>query len=306
MALLLHPKSERHEERSVQLRARTLIGRSPAVDLRLDDPNVSREHAVIAWGPGGWELRDLGSSNGTLVDGERIEPGVSHRLTQGCTIAFGTHGPRWVLQTDRPPSLVAMCGQDVVEGDGELLLLPHADDPQVMVHHEPPHGWVMERDGACTAVKDRATFALDGKVWQLLLPQSSTPTGQWEDDHTIDRLHLDFAVSADEEYVEVVVRMGAESHALPSRAHHYTLLTLARARLADAAEGGHANEHGWVYASDLQTMLRASSNQLYVSVHRARREFEDLGVAGAASLVQRRTTTRQLRLGVASLSVRPL
>lgn len=37
------------------------------------DPAVSERHAVIAWAPDGWTLADVGSSNGTLVNGERLE-----------------------------------------------------------------------------------------------------------------------------------------------------------------------------------------------------------------------------------------
>ncbi len=50
-----------------------LIGRDPGCQLRVDDPKVSRRHAEVAWTEGGWVLRDLGSSNGTYLDGERVE-----------------------------------------------------------------------------------------------------------------------------------------------------------------------------------------------------------------------------------------
>lgn len=46
------------------------------------DPAVSERHAVIAWAADGWTLNDVGSSNGTLVNGERLEAngGQPHRL----------------------------------------------------------------------------------------------------------------------------------------------------------------------------------------------------------------------------------
>lgn len=37
------------------------------------DPAVSERHGVIAWAADGWTLTDAGSSNGTLVNGERLE-----------------------------------------------------------------------------------------------------------------------------------------------------------------------------------------------------------------------------------------
>jgi pSer/pThr/pTyr-binding forkhead associated (FHA) protein len=37
------------------------------------DPAVSERHGVITWTVEGWTLTDVGSSNGTLVNGERLE-----------------------------------------------------------------------------------------------------------------------------------------------------------------------------------------------------------------------------------------
>jgi hypothetical protein len=52
---------------------RFLVGRDVSCDLTIDTPRVSRQHAVIISGPKGFELQDLGSSNGTWFAGERIE-----------------------------------------------------------------------------------------------------------------------------------------------------------------------------------------------------------------------------------------
>lgn len=48
------------------------IGRGPENDIRLSDPSVSRNHAVIERDPLGWAIRDLGSTNGTRHNGTRI------------------------------------------------------------------------------------------------------------------------------------------------------------------------------------------------------------------------------------------
>jgi ABC-type multidrug transport system ATPase subunit/ABC-type multidrug transport system permease subunit len=49
------------------------IGRDAANDVVLEDPNVSRFHAEVVSVPDGWELRDLGSRNGTRLNGSLIE-----------------------------------------------------------------------------------------------------------------------------------------------------------------------------------------------------------------------------------------
>ena len=52
---------------------RLTVGRDPSNDVALpDDPTVSRRHAVFEQLPGGWWIRDLGSTNGTFVNGSQV------------------------------------------------------------------------------------------------------------------------------------------------------------------------------------------------------------------------------------------
>ncbi|HXX67343.1 MAG TPA: GGDEF domain-containing protein [Polyangiaceae bacterium] len=51
---------------------RTLIGRSPAADLRLEDAAISRSHAHVIVKEDGYVLEDLGSTNGTFLRGVRV------------------------------------------------------------------------------------------------------------------------------------------------------------------------------------------------------------------------------------------
>jgi len=49
------------------------VGRAPGCDILLTDPHVSRYHAELRWDPQqGWQVRDLGSHNGTFVNGHRV------------------------------------------------------------------------------------------------------------------------------------------------------------------------------------------------------------------------------------------
>lgn len=50
----------------------TSIGRSPDNDIRVAKSAVSRKHAKVVFGPQGYTVIDLGSENGTFVNGERI------------------------------------------------------------------------------------------------------------------------------------------------------------------------------------------------------------------------------------------
>lgn len=67
---------------------RTTIGKAAENDVSLDnDPMASHLHAVLERFPAGWCVSDLGSSNGTWVNGERIWS--SRRLRHGDEIRLG-------------------------------------------------------------------------------------------------------------------------------------------------------------------------------------------------------------------------
>jgi hypothetical protein len=64
------------------------IGRSRDCDIVLDDTGISRRHAELRPGGAGWEIQDLGSTNGVLVNGRAI--GGSQPLEPGDRIELGT------------------------------------------------------------------------------------------------------------------------------------------------------------------------------------------------------------------------
>lgn len=63
------------------------IGRIQGSDLRLGDNSVSRTHAELRHDTDGWVLRDLGSTNGTHVNGLRVIGAV--RVHPGDQVTFG-------------------------------------------------------------------------------------------------------------------------------------------------------------------------------------------------------------------------
>ena len=95
---------------------RVTIGKAPENDVPLEgDPTASRLHAVLEQFSAGWCVSDLGSSNGTSVNGERIW--ASHRLQHGDEIRIGQtrlvfHDPLAAHATatqadEAPPSLTS-------------------------------------------------------------------------------------------------------------------------------------------------------------------------------------------------------
>lgn len=55
------------------------VGRTKASRLHIKDPSVSERHAEVSWDGSAWQVKDLGSSNGTKVDGVRVQPMGEHR-----------------------------------------------------------------------------------------------------------------------------------------------------------------------------------------------------------------------------------
>lgn len=63
------------------------IGRDATNTIAINDTEVSRKHATMIFQGGKYVIEDLGSTNGTAVNGQRIS--APHVLKPGSTIAFG-------------------------------------------------------------------------------------------------------------------------------------------------------------------------------------------------------------------------
>lgn len=80
--LIVHPPNG--EAVQVPMNGATItLGRSTAASIRVDDVYVSDEHTQIVSTDDGWMVRDLGSTNGTFLNGAKV--------TQPTLIAHGDH-----------------------------------------------------------------------------------------------------------------------------------------------------------------------------------------------------------------------
>lgn len=71
------------------LDAETIVGSGSDAELRLVDPGVSRRHAALRVDGEEVKIEDLGSLNGTEVDGRRLQPRTPTTAPIGCRIKFG-------------------------------------------------------------------------------------------------------------------------------------------------------------------------------------------------------------------------
>lgn len=103
------------------------IGSSPACDLRSDQPKVSGRHCRLTSDGDGYTLEDLGSTNGTYVNGVRIVGPVAVTRADAITLGLTTPMP-WPPEAEAPGTVSVRIGRD---RDNDLVV----DLPMVSGHH---------------------------------------------------------------------------------------------------------------------------------------------------------------------------
>ena len=101
------------------VKTEAVLGRSPSCDVPLEDHKVSRRHAKIVVQDGEVRISDLGSRNGTAVNGERIEGEAI--LLPGDRVQVGE-----TTALFEPPSKASFAAKETGELHGVLVeeLLP--------------------------------------------------------------------------------------------------------------------------------------------------------------------------------------
>ncbi|MFT7518567.1 MAG: hypothetical protein ACI9MC_000699 [Kiritimatiellia bacterium] len=253
----------------------------------------------MRWSGEHWLLRDLGSRNGTQVDDRRLQPGETVHVTAGQTLLFGD-APPWVLGSSSAPGPEASAGAQYASGDEETLLLPNDEQALACVYSQPNGQWMMDAQGELRSVRDAERVVVDERSYVLHLPKQSPMIERTHTlgEHTLllGTMHLHFAVSADEETVQMKANTASAEVTFKERAHHYTVLTLARLRQKDVTRL--LGEQGWIERSTLGHMLRLKANALNLHLFRTRRQFTGAGIVGGSGIIEVRQGTHEVRLGV--------
>ena len=124
------------EGREVPATPGAVIGREGS-DIVVADPEVSRRHAAIREHDGGVAIEDLGSTNGTFVNGERIE-GL-HSLSDGDTVRLGN--TTWRLRAPSAADSGATVVGQVPVGAPQVTAarpIPTEQPPQPAAASAPP------------------------------------------------------------------------------------------------------------------------------------------------------------------------
>ena len=65
------------------------VGRLPDNTLQIDDASVSSHHATLTLADGDYVYRDIGSTNGSRLNGKTLQPDTDHRLQNGDSLMLG-------------------------------------------------------------------------------------------------------------------------------------------------------------------------------------------------------------------------
>lgn len=113
----------------------TTFGRDVANDIVLGDPEVSRQHARLTRTPGGFVLEDLGSTNGSFVNGERLSsprvlnPGDLLGMSEKITLTFEMAIPEAAETVMSPAAGVERAAPTIQEAPRPPVETPVAAPP---------------------------------------------------------------------------------------------------------------------------------------------------------------------------------
>ena len=85
------------------------IGRGPGVDIVFDNPEMSRQHCAIEFSGGSFRIRDLGSTNGIVLNGRQTQAGD---IKHGYRFEIGSQGFQFVVESrDSEPDTYELTGE---------------------------------------------------------------------------------------------------------------------------------------------------------------------------------------------------
>jgi hypothetical protein len=292
--------------RTCLLMTEHLIGRGPQCALRLSGAYVSTQHALIRWDGWGWELLDRGSRNGTQLNGAQIEPGRAYRLLKDSVITFGHTDERWALGDAGEPQTMAVAldtGQALL-GTAGLIGLPSGKSPECTLYAGADGAWKLEQaNGEVIPLIDGQIIDCAGQKFRFCCPTSNSSTETLSVAQEAGEPTLCFAVSSDEDFVELKLEYPARLISLGSRSHNYLMLTLARQRLADRAASLPEASCGWMDKDELADGLKFTPQQVDGEVFRIRKHFIQHGLPESMTIIERRPRTKQIRLGLSQVRI---
>ncbi|MCA9700007.1 MAG: protein kinase, partial [Myxococcales bacterium] len=159
------------------LTTRCILGRSPRCQICVPVSRVSGVHAEIVWTGSSWTLHDLGSRNGTFLEGRRLDAGERATLVEGAVLWLGGSECQFLVLDDAPPKLVAIDSDNQSRfAEGGILCLPANDTAEIMIFSDDTGNWILESAEGLRDVRDAETLLVSGRSWSLHLPNVQAQT----------------------------------------------------------------------------------------------------------------------------------
>ncbi|MEZ4235428.1 MAG: FHA domain-containing protein [Myxococcota bacterium] len=258
-----------------------VMGRDPSSDIVLPTPRASARHAEIRHQADGWDIRDLGSRNGTRLDGRPLTPGLHVPLRVGCEILLGDREERWRVVDVAPPGACLFdpeTGDRIDPSDGRL-----GDDVFYDIERE---AWCRHDEALPDGAQiGRFVLALPGAD-RMLTTQPALVE--------LRRARLRIVASHDLDRIDVHLDDGATRVSFVDRAWAIALYVL----------GLHRHAHpddGWMDVTQLARDCGLDRRVLDVYLLRAREAVVDAGVGSGEALIEVRRGIR--RIGIANVAV---
>jgi len=128
--VVVRPESKRQ---TFCVRLPIVIGRSEEAKFRIQQDRVSRKHCELFEQDGRVHLRDLGSTNGTFLNGELIDTSVKHPLESGALVRVGSLEFRIEFESASAGAIAPA----IVDEDRTVGLAPAATAEPFEVEHVP-------------------------------------------------------------------------------------------------------------------------------------------------------------------------
>lgn len=272
------------------------VGRGPSNTLRLTDPKVSAQHAILWEALGCVWVRDLNSRNGSFVNGVRITGAV--QLKDGDLLRLGA-GTELRLEREEPEETQTITGwviEDVQNAVAfplhlERLYIGSAPEAHIQLGAGPARAatltlhangevWVGTEEDEFPLEADQ-TFTISGRTFKLVESSGPmAPTVEGVRARYPYRLHATLngpgGPEATLENVETGLRYRVDS---VNRA--VLLFILARQLVNDRAADLYEDDQGWTSDDDIIVGIwgrnAPAGNSLHVLVHRLRQQLEKAG-----------------------------
>jgi hypothetical protein len=293
-------------QEDVELRACHTFGRrSDLVDSVIQEPEISKIHALIEYKSSQWFIKDV-SKNGTWLNGKKLTPAQPVKIKQGDKWSFSPKiKQQWCMSDDSEPNNKLFCVNDnqppIVLSN--YTLLPDEENPVAAVYFQAlDNTWRLEysdsnEDGNYIDLSHNSTFFLNNTLWKVFFTETIYPTVEFQSIEHKPVIEFVFTVSQDEETITIDIESEYGCFSLGERSHNELILYLARLRKQHDNNSVPETEQGWCTKGLLSRELGLDENHINIYTYRARKQLSVIADNQITpdSLFERRRG--QIRLG---------